>query len=210
MGERNKSQLGELKSEAKAVPKELRPVLRYLILTTLSLCQESRVAMGILLDVWVIPTAASLHQKLRETGRVYARKAEELGRNHTLGPPHVWMFGALLNYLKECTDVRTQTRKALTEIAQAYETWDTALTCQIVRMVRITKCFKSESKKLWISLGEVGMQVESKMSHSLRLTLIRAMGDIPNHRRTQGKAPAGYTEQQLSEFLGRLSEAASG
>ena len=54
------------------------------------------------------------------------------------------------------------------------------------------------------------MQVEAKMTHSLRLTLIRAMGDIPNHRLTQGMAPAGYTEQQLSECLGRLSEAASG
>jgi hypothetical protein len=203
--EGSKTQLGSL-SEQK-LPKDLLPILKFLTMATTTLLAENRMVEGILLDVFLVPTESGLYQAVAAAGRSYADKCEELGRGHNLGPPHVHMWQAMCAFLRDSEAVGDRHREVLKDHLTAWESMEVEECVIGIRMVRVTKCFKSDTKKLWISLDEGVWMAEAGAAgyKSLRRAIITAVGCLEHTKMVSGKAPAGHMESELSALLNRLN-----
>jgi len=174
-------------NQERKIPMELKPILKYLVLSSCALLQESRTLQGVLLDCFTIPTKSELFLRLREAGQEYARKCSEAGRGHTLGPPHIHLWHALVSFLAAASEVGAQTRKGMVEHLEKLKTWDQEGMLH-VRLVRTSKCFKSKAKKLWISLDEPVLLAEGA-KFSLRRMLVQALTQLDGGEAHLGPCP---------------------
>ena len=92
----------------------------------------------------------------------------------------------------------------LTEHRETMLTWEQDKFLLHARLARASKCFKSDTKKLWISLSE-GILVAEGAKVSIRRAVAQGLLQLEGVKLTSGRAPAGYAERQLGDFLAKLS-----
>ena len=88
----------------------------------------------------------------------------------------------------------------------AAKKWSLQEMCLHIRCVKMTKTFKSETKKIWVCLNESIMVYEGA-KFSLRRAVLTGVSSEPEVRLVEGRAPAGYMEKQLGDFLSRMAQA---
>ena len=179
----------------KEVPRDLKPKLRHFTVATLVLLGDMRLVLGVLFDVITIPTKDPMFTELRKMGKSYAVRASLGG----LSPPHLWLGRVLVKLLTTSEHVGGQTKKNLLGHFQAYQSWDQAPASLVVRSCRTAKRFKYKNKKVWLQLNTILLEEGNKLS--VRQTVLNALREMPDTSMMVGRAPAGYKEEQLSQYL---------
>eukprot|EP00929_Paragymnodinium_shiwhaense_P057174 TRINITY_DN28613_c1_g2_i1.p2 TRINITY_DN28613_c1_g2~~TRINITY_DN28613_c1_g2_i1.p2 ORF type:complete len:252 (+),score=52.99 TRINITY_DN28613_c1_g2_i1:72-758(+) len=203
-GNRN-GKLKDLKDvKVEKLPKDMQPLLRFLITASVMNLQDHRTVAGVLMDCIIVPTETAVAKALTETGRAYAEQCEAKGKGHDLGPPHLWAWAALVKALSTA-DVGAENKRCLLEHLAKYEGWSQEEAALHIRLVRLTKCFKSSQRKLWLCINEGTSASETAgTSKSLRRLVLDSLKQIEGCKVTTGRAPAGHVERELSEFLTRM------
>ena len=130
----------------------------------LNLVQGMRDVQSILFDIVLLPKTCSLVQQCIIQGRRYSETTKQ--KKHGLGPPHLYVWGAIMNLLGESND--------LVKAAYInYEKMSIAARNDLVKMCRCAKLFKEEQRKLVLTFG---CGAEGQALRALVLPLIFGSG----------------------------------
>ena len=115
---------------------------------------------------------------------------------------HQWR--AMVEYLSNSLAVGSKWKSALAQHLTLFDTWEIEEMNLHIRLVRVTKCFRSDSKKLWISLNEAILIQERTQTISLRRAVFAAISELDGIKSVSGRAPPGHMERELSDLVTRL------
>jgi len=203
-GDRNNNRLPAIGDPK--IPKELKVVLTYLMMASTSVMAETRMLTGVLLDVVIFPAASALNSALAATGKQYAEMCEAAGRGHEYGPPHIHLWRTLVEHLSLNQAIGQATRTCLAAHLVELTRWSMEEACLHIRLIKVTRTFKSETRKLWLHVNESIRQAESANPlPSIRRNVLNALGELDGFRLVQGRAPPGHLETELSAFLEKLN-----
>ena len=107
---------------------------------------------------------------------------------HGLGAPHLYIFGALLEWAASQTE---QTKDLYTK----YESLDLLGRNELVKLCKIAKLYDPETKKLVISFGTGPEALQ------LRGLVMPVLTKTPEAQVKVGKPPPGYMERELGDWL---------
>jgi hypothetical protein len=168
---------------------------KYMIMLTkqvLQLTQKQRDIESVLFDVWTGPEDSQIIKTAAKQGQRYQTATATKG--HGLGPPHLFCFAGVLGGLSKSI----QDESAAEAFSQALETF-TSLNQyaknDIARFCRIVKMYRAAQKKLVISFGP-GAEAQS-----VRSKIIAALAQDDRWEMKVGRAPSGYMERELGQWL---------
>lgn len=166
----------------------------------LQLQQQQRTVSGVLLDVFVIPAEAPEVEALNEQGRRYhelVQSTDPAQRALVEGPPHIYIYGSLLRALLERGDsIGAATAKFLRAHHAAYEEMVADDRCELVRVCRLDRTWKAETKKIQLHLT----------APTVRQNVLAALRQAgAEHKR--GRPQAGGLERELQGWLAALGNA---
>lgn len=170
-----------------------RKLIGLMIKMILSLAQGRRDTEGAVFDTLLGESGLPEVATMEEQCTVYQKKAV---KGHSLGPPHIWVFGALLAVVvKRCEAVAAANLEVLKEFLQTYESADVETKADPVRFCRVSKFYNHWQKRIILCLARECGQ--------FRKALMGALVEAKFVRR-QGRAPATLMERELQEWLERL------
>ena len=152
----------------------------------LNLVQGQRELQSVLFDIVIFPATADIIQKCIIQGRRYAEAVKEKG--HKQGPPRLYVFGAILSWASE-------TSESAKDTYTKYKGLSLESRNDIIRLCKCSKIFNAETRKLTLTFG---CGAEALALRSILLPLIIA---LPEASHPIGKAPRGYMERELEEWL---------
>jgi len=172
-----------------------RGVMQIMLKAILNLFQRVRDVEAVVITVVLLPAAFDLCEKMRAETVKYERMVKEAGKGHSYGPPDLHRYAVLVETLMADTKVNEHDRELLKEENErlAQLTGQTFVTVlgQQVHLVRLVKTFKSETKRLLLSI-----------STTVAPTIVQALVDIGGDLKT-GRAPPGAMEDELERWLVR-------
>jgi hypothetical protein len=173
------------KKEAEAASGQSK--LMILILKQLlNLVQGQRDLQSVLFDVVTIPAKSALAVACSVQGKRYASAASVKG--HALGPPHLYIFGTMLNWAgKESEALQTAFEK--------YQKMGITERAELIKLCKCSKLFDPEMKKMVLAFGP------GPGAQECRAKLLQALVAIPEASHKIGKAPKGYMERELQNWL---------
>ena len=132
---------------------------------------------------------------MKSSQQAYAFATQTTGAGHNHRPPHLHHAVTLIKGLAAEEEVPAGTEQILSAEAQAMEATEQEEVNWYFRECRLTRMFKSETKKLWLSVQK------PELRQALHLAIKSCGG-----RLLLGKAPAGHTEWQLARWLDQLGK----
>ena len=175
----------------------LRALLSAMLKSSLSLQQRQRSLEGVIFDVVVVKTETKFVDMMQEQGRAFAHKVEEnrgKDEREEVGPPHLFVFAALLAGLLEDEAKIGQANKDLIESYQSkFEIMDLQEGADQILYCRLERCYKQEFKKVVLSIERSGV----------RSAVLSALTQLGGSRK-QGRAPRGAQERDLEVWLQSL------
>ena len=158
----------------------------------LSQMQQTRDTNGVIYDTLMVNKDTPPVQQMEEEGRKYSEAAKD--RNHQLGPPHVWAYGALLAALVDQKDtIGLHNHTELKKHFDVYEMLNTAEEKnEMIRYCRLAKVFDKEKRRIVLAWGQ-GYNQERKVV----MDSLRQLG--AEHKVCS--APRGAMERELQKML---------
>jgi len=163
----------------------LRRLLINLLKQVLINQQQLREVMSVVLDTITMDSESKTIKDMQAESRAYAKAVREKGS--ATGPPTGTVFLALLESLAE-QDVGQKNKGKLQEIVVGIK--DEPIGMDMVRVCRWARAFKEEKKKIILHI------VQPEVRQVVLSSLEQLGGTLHS-----GKAPAGYLEDDLSQWL---------
>jgi chemotaxis protein histidine kinase CheA len=155
----------------------------------LQLTQGQRELQGALYDIITLPANSEMATVCHRQGKRYSTAVSQ--RGHGLGPPHLYVMGALLDYLFGLNSTFKQSM-------DAYEALSLTGRSELIKICRIAKLFNPELKKLVLMFGP------GPEAQSLRKKILEELTQIDRFELKCGQAPKGHMERELQEWLVNL------
>ena len=175
---------------------------------------------GVVFTVFEAPDSDNLIEAMARQGQLYAQKVSSEGKGHDLGPPHLYVMSSLLKEMAKELQNQVQGLAAaaageedakaklmkddLKVIQNSLSSWKEMTREErndLVPFIRVAKMYKSEKKKLIIS-----MSCATEMSKSMRQVVYRLLRSREEWSTKSGRAPAGHMERELATWLKALLE----
>lgn len=164
----------------------------------LQLQQDQRTLASAVLYVYTVKTESDEIVKMQEQGRAYADLCKDQP-DHGQGPPHLFVFSALLTSLVERGAAVGQKNLGALQLMQTRWTeWELDERADAVRICRQAKAWDQAIRKIYIAFG-MGFRDEDKKA--LLASLVQ-IGAVAKH----GRAPAGGLERELGQWLSSFVE----
>ena len=157
----------------------------------MQLTQKNRDAEAVLFETFLAPSNDELILAMAVQGRRFARAVEEPG--HGLGSPHLYVFGALLKAIADLAlDPLDKSRY------EEYSRMPLEERNQVIRLCKQAKTYDGEVRKLAMAFGtgDVALPYKSR--------LVKLLIDRENWSYKMGRAPPGYMEREMSNFLANM------
>ena len=151
--------------------------------------QGVREVSGILFDVFLLPAASPLCTLCTQQGKRYARATEEGG--HGLGPPHIYVFAAVLTFLAESASAIDVDRQNL----ENWKQLNIEQRCELIKLCKVAKLFDQTQRKAVFAFGP------GPEAAALRSQVLTRLKAEEGFQFKVGKPPPGNLERQLSQFL---------
>eukprot|EP00971_Amphidinium_carterae_P144327 2860313-Amphidinium_carterae.1 len=153
--------------------------------------QNLRLVMSVVFETFVLKANSPEAEAMAEEGRKYGEQTR--GKpGHALGPPHVWLFGALLKALQQRGDaVGAVNATAVKQLAERYALLTLGAKAELVKACRMQKTFDKECRRLLLALSP-GVAEQQQLLAALAQT-----GAV--HK--LGRAPEGEMERSLQRAV---------
>ena len=152
----------------------------------LQVVQDQREVQSVIFDVVTLPSSAKLAKEMAIQGKRYAEAVAVSG--HGLRPPHLYVFGSVLKW--------TENEEAYTK----YKAMSLPRRADIIKLCKCSKLYDQSQRKMVLSFGT---GPEGQECRNIVLPMIVAIEGAV-HR--LGKAPRGFMERELGEWLGHLMQ----
>ena len=167
--------------------------LSLLLKSVLRCLQDNRTHAGVLFDVVIVEATSSMAKGMIEQGQSYSQLRQQEGGDQ-LGPPHVYVFGGLLEALvSEGEKIGAANLKEIQNFATEFGDLTSTEKAELVLHTRCEKMYNSEFRRLVMCFERV----------PIRKNILDAMVQLGG-RRKQGRAPKGAMERALESWLEKL------
>ena len=184
------------KKQAGNIQGENKKLLVLIMKMLMQSAQRGRDADSVVFDFLLGPGDSKEVLAMTEQNTLYQENTKGK-KGHDLGPPHIWTFGGLLSELvKKGPGVGLRTAGQLTECMDKYEAMGWEEKCDFVKFCRVSKVYKEDQRRLVISFGQEGGPARGPILQALQET-----GWVRKH----GRAPPGYMEREVQEWLELLT-----
>jgi hypothetical protein len=163
-------------------------LMELIVKALLQVTQLGRDTQAALCDVFLIPAVSSFVMSAHRQGKRYAA-ATQGKTGHGLGPPHLFVFAALVDYVH--TNAIAGSAACLT-----MERWKEFSLEQKQELVRLCKCvrmFNQDQRKFVVIFGP------GQEAQAIRNDLLAALKGVWDWK--QGRPPPGNMERRLGEWL---------
>eukprot|EP00929_Paragymnodinium_shiwhaense_P060958 TRINITY_DN30432_c0_g1_i5.p2 TRINITY_DN30432_c0_g1~~TRINITY_DN30432_c0_g1_i5.p2 ORF type:complete len:165 (+),score=39.62 TRINITY_DN30432_c0_g1_i5:65-559(+) len=156
------------------------------------------------MDTLLIPKQAQVCEDIKKATKDYSTKAQALPKEHkhTMGPPHIWVWQALLGNYTGNTSMDAQHEKVkeyLKGINAVTPADKTNYIAEHVRFCRLTKCFDSSKQKIQVAVST------GTPAHEAWLILRAKLIKDNKAELKIGTAPRSGLERQVQSALDELA-----
>jgi len=173
-----------------------RATMEILLKAVLQVFQRLRDVESILLEVYLVNKDCPVAKDLTEEIGNYERAVRAAGKGHSYGQPHKHLYLRLLESLsqqdKVLPEIRTQLKAEYERLNALDKDEADKQILQVVQLLRITKTFKSDTKRVLLS------QTRNPLQMHITEALVQCGLD-----RKWGRAPRGALEDELEKWLTR-------
>lgn len=156
-------------------------------------------------DTWMVATEHKLIEKATEQGKAYHHMAKEhrdkaleagdIPGDHGRGPPHLYIWGGVLQGLLDEGDrIGAKNKKDLETYLAKWNTMDRTAQCDDIRYCQISPTYHDTMKRLTVALAE---------SSQVKEPLYSALAQLGATRKF-GRAPPGALERSLATWVRHL------
>ena len=167
-------------------------LLKLVAKLALKLSQEMTLVQAVVFDIIILESEGLEMKAMYEEGKKYG----ELTRGksgHTYGPPHVWLFGALLTSLHKRGDqVGLKNKTKIGELLQIWELQEVEAKNEAVRACKTSKMYDREKRRLILGFGY--------LDREMRQAVLQGLEQIGGVRKF-GRAPMGSLEKAIQAMI---------
>ena len=167
-------------------------MVQVLMKVVMQMMQGMREVSGILFDVFLLPADSPLCALCTQQGKRYARATE--GAGHGLGPPHIYVFAAVLTFLAEgdtATDVERQNLANWSQLSVEAR-------CELVKLCKVAKLYDPSQRRAVLAFGP------GPEAAALRGRVLEKLKQEKGYQFKLGKPPPGNLERQVGQFLDQI------
>ncbi|CAK0794058.1 unnamed protein product, partial [Prorocentrum cordatum] len=114
------------------------------------------------------------------------------GKEHTLGPPHIYAMGGLIKGLLTYGDsLGAQNHTDLATAWKEYDGYSVEQKCELILFCRQDKVFQKERRRITFATRDA----------KFRSILLACLSQVPQTTRKYGRAPASFMEREIQTFL---------
>ena len=175
--------------------KESKVLMTLMLKQILRNTQDNRDLMGVLFETWLGPAASLVATMAKQQNLRYSTGARS--RGHGLGPPHLYTFAGTLGALA----VQAKETPSAAEAQGNLDTYSNKAMLdksEIIKFCRLTPLFEKSKIRITMSFG-VGMEAQA-----CRNSLVKMLSATEGFEYKAGRAPAGYMERELGQWLQAL------
>lgn len=153
--------------------------------------QQIRTLEGALYDVIIIKTETLCIQRATRQITLYNEKVKQEGENHECGPPHIWVWGGLVQGLLDATDeIGPQHTENLRAHLDSWQLLNLTEKLDLIKICSVEKTYHGHLKRLILLINGGG---------ALRAVTLLALEKLGGVRKL-GRAPRGAMERALGEY----------
>jgi len=154
---------------------------------TLKNSQLLRMLMGVVLEVFMVKTESQEAINMRKQTVAYSKLLET---KDDLGPPNIYAFAGLIDSLVSRADeMNKETADDLANFKRFYDKADKEQRADLVRHCQLERVYRADLKKIVFAVR-----------HNIQEAVAKALTTLGAERK-QGRAPAGYLERDLQEWV---------
>lgn len=161
-------------------------LLQTLVKATLANAQANRDLAGALFDVAIILKEPPEAEAVAAEGRRYSDKVRG-NRDHQLGPPHAWMFGALLKQI--------HSRGAAVGMANAYDTYGIEEKADEVQHFQMVQTYGRTKTRIVMAVERTGVR-SLLLGALVQLGAERKVGRAPRAPREGAAGVLGHARRR--------------
>ena len=197
--QRNSTDQGKQEKEEKQL-KPLkgghRKLTKLMIKATLKLMQQVRDVEGALFDTLIVKASSGEVSEMTRQTKLYGDGVKEAGRNHTLGPPHIWAWGGLVTALsKRGEAIGAKNQEEIKSHLEQLEAAEVNDKCEWIRFCRCSRMYNPELRRITLAIGDL----------RLRQTILKALEQTGAEKK-QGRGPASNMERELQQYIEAMTE----
>jgi len=171
-----------------------RTMMVLLLKQVLRTSQQTRDLLGCVVDAVVVETEGSIYKDMQTETTNYVAMIKTTDKKDKVGPPHIKVCSGILTAInKDGQAVGKKTAEAIVQYMKEYEGHSTEQKCDLVKLCKAEKMWKSSTQKIYISLAD----------RELSSVLLKAMDEMGAERK-QGRMPPTFRERELQLFVGTL------
>lgn len=197
---RNTTDQGEADKEEKkvaAIKGGHRKLMKVMVKQLLKLAQSQRDLEGATFDTVVTKSSAAEVVSMQTQTKAYGDGVKEQGKNHNLGPPHIYAWMGLVEALvKRGVALGQLNFDTLKEHQAKMKDMSIEETCDLVRFCRCHRMFNQEQRRITLAISDA----------SLRTVVLAALVQTGAERKL-GRGPAGNMERELQMYIEGMEEA---
>ena len=173
-----------------------RKLMSVMVKQLLKLSQSQRDLEGAMFDTVLVKNSTAEAMEMQSQTKAYGDGVRGHGATHTLGPPHIWAWGGLMQALtRRGPSIGAVTLQTLTD----HNTWLASATTEekadLIRFCRCHRMFNPEMRRITFSLHD----------QALRTAVMSALVQAGCERKL-GRAPAANMERELQSYVEALME----
>ena len=191
-------------ASSKMVPRELKSVLALMCKMMLQTKQEVRDVTSVIFEVFLVPVVLATAELALQQNALFDQKIRKRGKGHGLGLPHLITFGGLVAGVTKDLQALTDKSAEIEELKLFDKKWhrlNQEEQFEKVKFCRLAKTFDQGTRRLILAFG-----VDAD-SQKCKLGIMNALAAIPKVEHKIGRAPPGYMERELSNWVRTLGEA---
>ena len=163
-------------------------LMELIIKAVLQVTQLGRDTQAALCDVFLVPAVSSFVLSAHRQGKRYA--AATLGKaGHGLGPPHLFVFAALVDFVHK----NTIAGSAACLTMERWKEYSLEQKQELVRLCKCVRMFNQDQRKFVVIFGP------GQEAQAIRSDLLAALKGVWDWK--QGRPPPGNMERRLGEWL---------
>jgi hypothetical protein len=167
-------------------------ILRLVAKAYMQLALRVRELEGACYDTILIPSASDVVQEMMKEGKAYSEKARKAEDRSKMGPPHIHIFHAVMEFLAGKGEVIGQrTAMRLAEMYEELKVEEMKDTAGYMRVWKLSKCYDEAKARVTIYIVE---------KPELRRLVLKALEELGGDHKI-GRAPMGRCERLLQEYL---------
>ncbi|CAK0853370.1 unnamed protein product [Prorocentrum cordatum] len=185
----------ESKQIAEQIPDKQKKLFALMLKQILRLSQQCRDMSGVIFDTLIVPMTVAFITMMSEQTVAYAAETKSKGKEHTLGPPHIYAMGGLIKGLMTHGDsLGAQNHTDLATAWKEHDGYSVEQKCELILFCRQDKVFQKERRRITFATRDA----------KFRSILLACLSQVPQTTRKYGRAPASFMEREIQTFLEAL------